>query len=186
MSNRLKNIITSLLESPFDHFKQMNERRKAERGLVVEDAKEVNALSAITSPPLNTNIKFLFSEWQRDEQLIANAKTNKSHVFAFLIERPEFNIYDDSSETQVLFASENKSLCLVTKELLAFDIFEQDPKFSVNMIFKDLQLFTGRLISALTHRLPQAMLLARRQRKRARGAAGAQRHSRWETEPHFV
>ena len=125
-----------------------------EKGLIDEEIKESNLTSNLASPNLNSNnahIKFLFSEWQRDEQLAVNSETKKSHILAFLIERPEFNIYDDSSETQVLFASENKSLCLVTKELLAYDLFEQDPKFSINTVFKDLQLFTGKLMSTVTY-----------------------------------
>ncbi len=162
MSNRLKNVVTSLLESPFDHFKKINETKKAEKIATVDEIKEINSMS----PHIKKNVKFLFSEWQKDDQQAIRQDTRKTHIFAFLIDRPEFNIYDDSSETQVLFASEDRSLCLVSKELLEYDAFEQDPKININFIFKGLQLFTGSLISPIAHRLPQALFLARRQRVR--------------------
>lgn len=159
MSNRLKNVVTSLLKSPFDHFKKINENKKAEKVTTVEEVKEINTMS----PNIKKNVKFLFSEWQQDDQQAIRQDTRKTHIFAFLIDRPEFNIYDDSSETQVLFASEDRSLCLVSKELLEYDAFEQDPKFNINFIFNGLQLFTGILISSFPYRLSQTMLLAGRQ-----------------------
>ena len=68
---------------------------------------------------------------------------NTIYTLAFLIEGPEFNIYDECTDTQVLCASEAKSICLIYQEILPFDNMEIDPKINIKMIFNDLQLFTA-------------------------------------------
>ncbi|MEM7515842.1 MAG: hypothetical protein AAF368_02815, partial [Planctomycetota bacterium] len=67
----------------------------------------------------------------------------KQFVFAFRIAKPEFNLYDKETKTQILLASNRDTLGVVFREFLQFDIFEQDPKTHVKLIFNQVKLFTG-------------------------------------------
>ena len=62
----------------------------------------------------------------------------KQYAFAFKITKPEFNLYDKETKTQILLASDQDTLGVVFKEFLQFDLFEQDPKTYVKIIFNQV------------------------------------------------
>ena len=64
----------------------------------------------------------------------------KQYLFAFRIKKPEFNLFDKETQTQILLASDQDTLGVFFKEFLKYDKFEQDPKFNFKMIFNQVLL----------------------------------------------
>jgi hypothetical protein len=73
-----------------------------------------------------------------DRQTRVRPGKRKQYVFAFKITKPEFNLYDKETNTQILLASDQDTLGVVFREFLQFDIFEQDPKTHVKIIFNQV------------------------------------------------
>ena len=83
--------------------------------------------------------------------IIKQENFSTKYLCGISISSPEFNIYDENTDTQVLFSSESKVFCLISRNNLEYDIFNQDPKYQFNILFRDLQLFTSYFISSLKH-----------------------------------
>jgi hypothetical protein len=64
------------------------------------------------------------------------------YFFGFRIERPQFNMYDEDDNTQLLFASKSNALITVRRQILAFDHFLQDTRFISSSFFSMLELFS--------------------------------------------
>jgi hypothetical protein len=64
------------------------------------------------------------------------------YFFGFKIERPQFNMYDEDDNTQLLFASKSNALITIRKQILAFDHFLQDTRFISSSFFSMLELFS--------------------------------------------
>ena len=124
VSNLLKDLLITMFQAPIQNFKKLKPKRKK--------------MGASNFKDSNTEEKWAFGYKLRDK-----LPTNITYSLAFLIDGPEFNIFDEFTETQVLMASQEKSVCLIYKELLQYDNMELDPKINIKMIFNALQLYTA-------------------------------------------
>ena len=77
------------------------------------------------------------------DTLWQKATSRKEYLVALIISRPQINVYDDCTETQVLFGSMGDSVLLVSNDFLEFDAFHQDPKVSIDFHFNALELYTA-------------------------------------------
>lgn len=69
-------------------------------------------------------------------------ETDKIYKLGIRVETPQFNLNDYSSRIQILFASKRECMVTFKTSLLRFDAFQQDPRHSINVNFKDVELFT--------------------------------------------
>lgn len=98
--------------------------------------------------------------YEMDFQLRNKKNVNKkNYVAALVISKPQINVYDDCTETQVLFGSSGNSVLLISNNYLEYDIFQQDPKYDIDFHFNNLELYTGKIKSTFTSRLAKKMFL---------------------------
>ena len=143
ISNRLKIVLIDLVQAPVETIKKLTNKKNLKTEFNYLASKSAN------KKPEPESAKFLFSDW-REKKIMDNLKTKTRFIFGFRIMKPEFNIYDDQSETQILFASENESVCMISQDYLKYDIFQQDPKINIDVVFNQLELLTGFLKSSFT------------------------------------
>jgi hypothetical protein len=168
-SNSLKNLATDLMKALSPVIDLVTKKVQSKDGTETAEAREVaqdplvrrrlstmiNPSTGLNSQDHNPNLAAL------DYDSTPKAKCLKEYICALVINKPQINMYDDSTETQVLFGSDGDSVLLISNDYLEYDAFHQDPKFLVDFHFHNLNLYTGALTSPLPPRLSQALHLGR-------------------------
>lgn len=79
------------------------------------------------------------------QEFDASQKTNTHFVFGIVIAKPQFNFNDYLNYNQTLFTSKEECFIYLQKDSLKYDYFHMDPKFTIKILFKDLELFNGTI-----------------------------------------
>ena len=134
--------------------------------------EEINSTEEIKSPEILTvesrqinstgnkvDRVFFPEDLSIGESINLKNEIRREYSVVVIIQKPQINIYDDCSETQVLFGSRGDSVLLISKDFLEYDPFHQDPKYNVDFHFHNLNLYTGSVISTNSSRFTEAMFL---------------------------
>lgn len=174
-SNSLKNLVTDLIQSlsPVIEKFTKKEQREPESATPtpppVPEPNQPVKLSHRTSIAGNLSANdrappgACTSEFPLDPA--PKSRSIKEFLFAIVINKPQINMFDDYTETQVLFGSDGNSVLLVSNDFLEYDAFQQDPKRLIDFYFHNLNLYTGEIISAFPTRLIEAVHLGGRRRR---------------------
>lgn len=173
-SNKLKNLVDDFVAGLSPLFSSLSKARR-DRDLSSMKATELMRTDSVqSSHPHDRRDNHFFPSEVAMEHCAHN--NHKQYSAVIVIRKPQINLYDDCTETQVLFGSNGDSVFLVYKEYLEYDLFQQDPRVNFDFHFHMLELYTGELTSPKSSGLPQALFLGGANRSaRAVQSAAAQR-----------
>lgn len=155
-SNKLKNLVDDFVAGLSPLFSSLSQERR-DRDLSSMKATELMRADSVQSHHQDRRDSHFFP----DEVAMGHCpKSNhKQYSAVIVIRKPQINLYDDCTETQVLFGSNGDSVFMVYKEYLEYDQFQQDPRVNFDFHFHMLELYTGELTSPESPRLSEALFL---------------------------
>jgi hypothetical protein len=77
------------------------------------------------------------------EKVVHNTKV--TYLFGVVIVKPQFNFNDYLNFNQTIFTSKEECFIYMQRECLYYDYFNMDPRITIRTIFKDLELFNGKI-----------------------------------------
>jgi len=154
-SNSLKNLCTDLIAALMPVIQKfVQPPASKETSMSFHDIRDDKGVyrkasyrTTVSMPPMGEGVTdFAFAD--HDYESSPKIGCQKVYICALVISKPQINMYDDATETQVLFGSDADSVLLISKDFLQYDAFHQDPKFLIDFHFHNLNLYTGELTSA--------------------------------------